>query len=174
MESIDECFIWEILDDYRSSAYEAVEKMMLAAFLKIGRLFSEETEIPEEPVYGLSPFVLQQIRKHAIEGNIEEWLKVGDFGEKSQCLLDFLNVSSLQMKSLRTLFPRAFTKWSEEDDAALLDEYRRQSEAGLPIRWGELSGRFGRNPNALRLRLEHLGEDLGADAGRSRRAGRGR
>ena len=174
MEFIDESCIWEIMDDYRSFAYGAVEDMMLAAFLKIGRLFSDETEIPEEPVHGLSPFVLQKIREHADEGNLEEWLRAGDSGEKAQCLLDFLNVSRLQMKSLRARFPRAYTKWSKEDDAALLDEYRRQSETGLPIRWGELSGRFGRNPNALRLRLEHLGEDLEADASRSRRSGRGR
>ena len=174
MEFIDESCIWEILDDYRPFAYEAVEETMMAAFLKIGRLFSEETEIPDKPVYGLTPFVLQQIREHAVEGNLEEWLKAGSSGEKAQCLLDFLNVSRLQMKSLRARFPRAFTKWSEEDDAALLDEYRRQSETGLPVRWGELSERFGRNPNALRLRLEHLGEDLGADTSRSRRSGRGR
>ena len=158
MEFIDESCIWEILDDYRPFAYGVVEETMMAAFLKIGQLFSEETEIPDKPVYGLSPFVLQQIREHAVEGNLEEWLKAGSSGEKAQCLLDFLNVSRLQMKSLRARF----------------DEYRRQSETGLPVRWGELSERFGRNPNALRLRLEHLGEDLGADTGRSRRSGRGR
>ena len=169
MDFIDELCIWENLDDYRSSAYEAVDNMMLAAFLEIGRLFSEKTEIPEEPVHGLSPCVLQQIRKHATEGNLEQWLKAGDPGEKAQCILDFLNLTRLQRKSLRTRFPRAFTKWTEEDDTALLEGYRQQKEAGHPVLWNELSDRFGRNPNALKLRLEHLGEDLGASAGRSRR-----
>lgn len=178
MESVDtpsapstESRIREILDDYRSFAYNHLDDLMQAAYLEIGRVLSEGTDIPPRSIHGLSPLVLRLIRKHALDGNLEEWLMAGGPGEKERCLLDFLNYGSLQMKSFRARFPRAFTKWTEEEDAALLDEYKQQSGSGRPIRWGEMSDRLGRNPNALKLRLEHLGENLGADAGRSRRPG---
>ncbi len=174
MENFDSR-IREILDDYRSLAYKTLDDMMQEAYLEIGRVLSEGTDpTPARSIHGLSPFVLRQIRKHTDDGDLEKWLTSSGPGEKEQCLLDFLHFGSLQMKSVRARFPRAFTKWTEEEDESLLEAYHEQLEMKHPVRWGDLSDRLGRNPNALKLRLERLGENLGSNAGHSRRAGTGR
>ena len=141
---------------------------MQAAFLEIGETLSGEPDVMTHSVRGLSPFALRRIFQHTHDGDLEKWLETDNSGEKEQCLLDFLNLGRLQMKSLQARFPRAFTKWTEEEDQALLDEYKRHSKEYRTIHWSELSDQFGRNPNALKLRLEYLGKNLGADAGRSR------
>ena len=47
-------------------------------------------------------------------------------------------------------------------DEALLEMYAHKPS------WRSLSSHFGRNINAIKLRLQHLGVDLGAEAGRAR------
>ena len=55
-----------------------------------------------------------------------------------------------RMARIRTRFPRAYERWSSEED----DELRRLHEAG----WDEtdLADRFGRQPSAIRSRIEKL------------------
>ena len=76
------------------------------------------------------------------------------------------------MQELRARFPRAFTKWVAEEDQTLLAQYQDATAQGQKVNWGALAGRFGRNVNAIKLRLEHLGVNLGPDAGQPRRSTR--
>ena len=164
-----------ILDEHRALAHDTLDDLMHEAFLEIGALLSAPAggsaapeAAPARAVAGLSARTLQLIRQHHDAGDLAEWLTTGAGGNKSTCISQFLQLSALQMQELRGRFPRAFTKWTDEEDAALLSQYRETTEKGQRINWGALAGRFGRNGNALKLRLEHLGVDLGPEAGRPR------
>ena len=161
-----------ILDEHRALAHDTLDDLMHESFLEIGALLSTPAEgaaAPERAVGGLSPRTLQLIRQHHDAGDLAEWLTTGAGGNKSTCISQFLNLNALQMQELRARFPRAFTKWAAEEDQTLLAQYQDATAQGQKVNWGALAGRFGRNVNALKLRLEHLGVDLGPDAGRPRR-----
>ena len=102
-------------------------------------------------------------------GDLAEWLTSGAAGNKITCISQFLNLNAMQMQELRVRFPRAFMKWTDDEDRALLSLYQEATAQGKKVGWGELARTFGRNTNALRLRLEHLGVDLGDEAGQPRR-----
>ena len=174
-----EARIQTILDEQRAQAHDALDDLMYESFLEIGALLSAPAGGPAAPgpadtparaVAGLSPRILQLIRQHHDAGDLAEWLAAGAGGNKSTCISQFLNLNALQMQELRVRFPRAFTKWADEEDAALLAQYQETTAQGQKVNWGVLAGRFGRNVNALKLRLEHLGVNLGPDAGHSRRS----
>jgi hypothetical protein len=59
-----------------------------------------------------------------------------------------------QVTEIRRKHPRAYARWTPEDDAALLDATR----AGHGI--DSLVGTFGRQPGAIRSRLARLGVQL--------------
>ena len=149
-------------------AHEALDDLMYETFLEIGEVLAESEEVPGKAVGGLSSFALRQIRQHAQTGDLAEWLASGADGDKSLYLRDFLNLGKLQMTELKSRYPRAFTKWTPEEDEGLLARYQKESEGGRRVPWGRMATDLGRNPNALRLRLEHLGIDLGPEAGRPR------
>ncbi len=171
-----EARIQAILDEHRVQAHDVLDDLMHEAFLEIGTLLStpaSDADAPEatpgRAVGGLSPRTLQLIRQHHDAGDLAEWLTTGAGGTKSTCIYQFLNLNALQMQELRIRFPRAFTKWAAEEDQTLLAQYQDATAQGQKVNWGALAGRFGRNVNAIKLRLEHLGVNLGPDAGQPRR-----
>ena len=166
-----EARIQTILDEQRAQAHDALDDLMYESFLEIGALLSAP-DTPARAVAGLSPRTLQLIRQHHDAGDLAEWLTTGAGGNKSTCISQFLNLNALQMQELRARFPRAFTKWAAEEDQTLLAQYQDATTQGQKVNWGALAGRFGRNVNAIKLRLEHLGVDLGPDAGQPRRSTR--
>lgn len=161
--------IQQILEENRSTAHDVLEDLMLETFQDIGKVLAETGGQSDKAICGLSAFALRQIGQHAQSGDLAEWLAAGADGDKSLYLRDFLNLSKLQMIELRTRYPRAFTKWTPEEDENLLARYQTESVSGTRVPWGRMASDLGRNPNALRLRLEHLGIDLGPEASRSRR-----
>ncbi|MCR5350905.1 MAG: hypothetical protein K6E35_00210 [Bacteroidales bacterium] len=176
-----EARIQEILDEQRTLAHDTLDDLMHEAFLEIGEVLAVPQDatgtppaLPDKAIRGLSVQAMQQIRQHYSDGDLTEWLTSGADGNKIRYLYQFLNFSALQMQEFRVRFPRAFQKWTEEEDNALLAQYRQDTEEGRRVPWGRLSAHFGRNPNALRLRLEHLGIELGDEAGRPRRPDRAR
>ena len=164
-----EARIQAILDEQRAQAHDALDDLMYESFLEIGALLSAP-DTPARAVAGLSPRTLQLIRQHHDAGDLAEWLAAGAGGAKCICISQFLNLNALQMQELRARFPRAFTKWAAEEDQTLLAQYQDATAQGQKVNWGALAGRFGRNVNAIKLRLEHLGVNLGPDAGHSRRS----
>ena len=174
-----EARIQTILDEQRAQAHDALDDLMYESFLEIGALLSAPAggsaapeAAPARAVAGLSPRTLQLIRQHHDAGDLAEWLAAGAGGTKSICISQFLNLNALQMQELRARFPRAFTKWAAEEDQTLLAQYQDATAQGQKVNWGALAGRFGRNVNAIKLRLEHLGVNLGPDAGQPRRSTR--
>ena len=165
--------IQQILDEQRSMAYEVLDDLMYETFLQVGQALTEEGHDAEQlqAIGGLSSYALRQIRQHTAAGNLTDWLSGGADGDKSLYLRDFLNFNKLQMDELKVRYPRAFTKWTDAEDEALLARYHQEAQNGQRVSWGDMAKQLGRNPNALRLRLGHLGIDLGPEAGRPRRAG---
>ncbi|MCW6050960.1 hypothetical protein QUB60_08750 [Microcoleus sp. A2-C5] len=79
-------------------------------------------------------------------------------GEINQPLGSGLNVepknadrSKTQNEKIRQKYPRAYIKWSREEDENLQKEYASDQQIG------ELAQRFQRQPAAIRLRLQKLG-----------------
>jgi hypothetical protein len=180
--STREARIREVLDEHRSLAHGALDDLMYEAFLEIGRILNTPEEaagdnqagsapVPAMPVGGLSAFALRQIQHHAAAGDLADWLAGGADKDKCLYLRDFLNLGKLQAEELRLRYPKAFTKWTDDQDQALLANYREATEGGRSVNWRQFSEPFGRNVNAIKLRLERLGINLGAEAGHSRRPG---
>lgn len=174
-----EARIQAVLSGQRAIAHDALDDLMHEAFHEIGVILSSQSAgsdapdaLPDRPVSGLSPKTLQLIRRHHDSGDLADWLSSDADGSKSTLLSQFLNLSALQMQELRARFPRAFMKWEDSEDAALLSAYQDETAQGQKANWGALADRFGRNVNALKLRLERLGINLGDEAGRPRRDGR--
>ena len=176
-----EARIQEVLDEHRSLAHGALDDLMYEAFLEIGRILStpegeavgegQSGSTPVQSVGGMSAYALRQIQHHTAAGDLADWLAGGADKDKCLYLRDFLNLGKLQAEELRMRYPKAFTKWTDDQDQALLSSYRQAVEDGKSVNWRQLSEPFGRNINAIKLRLEHLGIALGAEAGRSRRPG---
>ena len=180
--STREARIREVLDEHRSLAHGALDDLMYEAFLEIGRILNTPEEaagdnqagsapVPAMPVGGLSAFALRQIQHHAAAGDLADWLAGGADKDKCLYLRDFLNLGKLQAEELRLRYPKAFTKWTDDQDQALLANYREATEGGRSVNWRQFCEPFGRNVNAIKLRLERLGINLGAEAGHSRRPG---
>lgn len=176
----DEKRIRSILEEYRTLAFDALDQLMFEAFHELGRALAE-TEgsvrtdasgpVPVRAVCGLSARTLRQIQEHYEDGDLADWLDAGIDGERLPYLREFLNLNSLEMKELKMRHSNAFTRWTAEQEASLLASYREYAESGVQVPWWILSLQSGRNVNALKLRLEKLGVDLGPEAGRPRRPG---
>ena len=67
--------------------------------------------------------------------------------------LEFMkrNSKAYSIKEIRKKYPKAYTKWTKEEDASLRDEYLQ----GKTI--DELAEKFQRKPSAIRSRLQKLG-----------------
>ena len=158
--------IQQILDEQRSLAYEALDDLLYDAFLEIGTLLAKtgDTEGPIRATGGLSSHALLRIREHAASGDLSDWLAGGADGDKSLYIKDFLNLGKLQVEELRARYPRAYSKWTDADDEALLSSYRQAAQPGQQIPWSRMAEQLGRNSNALKIRLGYLGVDLGPEA----------
>ena len=164
--STREARIREVLDEHRSLAHGALDDLMYEAFLEIGRILNTPEEaagdsqagsapVPAMPVGGLSAFALRQIQHHAAAGDLADWLAGGADKDKCLYLRDFLNLGKLQAEELRLRYPKAFTKWTDDQDQALLASYRQATEGGRSVNWRQFCEPFGRNVNAIKLRLYH-------------------
>ena len=87
----------------------------------------------------------------------------------AELMMAFLDVQGLRRIVLRDRYPMAYKAWTDEEDASLRQLYDESSKSGDVIPWPSIASCMGRNVNAVKLRLEYLGYDLGSDAGRSRR-----
>ena len=158
----------EILSSHRKVADEAVADVMLDAFREVGA-FLAETEEAEGVVLefdkgagAFKPADLENALVHWRKQDLVEWFIGLSELERTTLMSRFLDYDRMRMQEFRARYPKAFMKWSAEEDAELAAMYKGQCP------WREMSARFGRNTNALKLRLERLGFDLGANAGRSR------
>ena len=165
----------EILSPLRSAAVDAVEDLMTEAFIQVGALLlctSREAGRAlsfDRQACGLSSYLLKQIYDHAAAGTLEDWLVADAAKDRYRKVSDFLDMYRMQREDLRIRFPRAFQKWTPEEDAELLRPYHAATDGGRKVRWREFVQPFGRNENAVKLRLERLGIDLGDDSGMPRR-----
>ena len=158
----------EILSSHRKVADEAVADVMLDAFREVGA-FLAETEEAEGAVLefdkgagAFKPEDLEKVLVHWRKQDLVEWFIGLSELERTTLMSRFLDYDRMRIQEFRARYPKAFMKWSAEEDAELSAMYSGQCS------WREMSAHFGRNTNALKLRLERLGFDLGANAGRSR------
>jgi len=97
-----------------------------------------------KPVSGEFQHHRVMIFEEDFEAFIEGIDKAIDFIGKSQ------NQKSFNLEKIQQQFPKAYTKWSSEDDELLQNKY----DEGISV--AELSQIFQRQPGAIRSRLEKL------------------
>lgn len=158
----------EILSSHRKVADEAVADVMLDAFREVGALLAETEEAEgavlefDKGAGAFKPEDLEKVLVHWRKQDLVEWFIGLSELERTTLMSRFLDYDRMRIQEFRARYPKAFMKWSAEEDAELAAMYKGQCP------WREMSAHFGRNTNALKLRLERLGFDLGANAGRSR------
>lgn len=157
-----------VLAPHRSIAYDALTDIMMDALRDVSEWMNADecSELDgwefDRDVCG---FRQEQLEKVYISGGgdrLLQWVAGMQEQDRLSLLMSFLDWDRLRMNDFRARYPNSFLKWSGSDDEALLEMYSSGSS------WRTLSNHFGRNVNAIKLRLQHLGIDLGADAGRSR------
>ena len=165
----------EILSPLRSAALDAVEDLMTEAFMQVGALLARiSRESGKQLTFnrqagGLAPFLLKQIHDHATTGTLERWMTEDAGKDRYRKISDFLDLYRMQQNDFKARFPKAYQKWSPEEDAELLRLYQLASEGGRKVQWKELTSPLERNENAIKIRLGRLGIDLGEEAGVPRR-----
>ena len=158
----------EILSSHRKVADEAVMDVMLDAFREVGALLAETEEAEgvvlefDKGAGAFKPADLENALVHWRKQDLVEWFIGLSELERTTLIMRFLDYDRMRAQEFRARYPKAFMKWSAEEDAELAAMYKGQYP------WREMSAHFGRNTNALKLRLERLGFDLGANGGRSR------
>ena len=166
----------EILSPLRSAAQDAVEDLMQEAFAEVGKLLASTAKDSgkrisfDKQVCGLAPFLLKQIYEQTEAGKLEGWLAGNTDKDRYRRFSDFLDLFRMQQEGFRARFPKAYQKWTPEEDAELLSQYAIASEGKKKVHWNELGHKFGRNANAIKLRRGRLGVNLGIEAGVPRRA----
>lgn len=160
--------ITDMMAPHRSIAYDAVTDIMLEAFEELSDFLNDKGLSGAEgwtfnrQAGGFRPEQIEKIYEMGKAGEPVVWLSGLTEGERFALMMAFMDWDRLRMKEFRNRYPRSFTKWEPAEDEALLEMYPNRAS------WRELSSRFGRNVNAVKLRLQHLGVDLGAEAGRAR------
>lgn len=158
-----------VLDVQRCMIYETVEDVMSETFCEIGQMFMTQEKVQgcdltfKKSLCGLPVDVLKDIRQHAIDDDIPEWIAMGAEGKRARLLMSFLDTNRLSAEDFKAKFPMAYAKWTDEDDSTLKKMWSEGQS------WASMSGVLQRNVNALKLRLEKLGVDLGKEAGVPRR-----
>ena len=157
-----------VLAPHRSIAYDALTDIMMDALKDVSEWMNADEcsgmdgwEFDRD----VCGFRQEQLEKVFISGGgdrLLHWVAGMQEQDRLSLLMSFLDWDRLRMNDFRARYPNSFLKWSGSDDEALLEMYSSGSS------WRTLSNHFGRNVNAIKLRLQHLGVDLGADAGRSR------
>lgn len=160
--------IQDMLAPHRSVSYDAVTDIMLEALEELAGLLDDKGVAGEEgwsfnrSVCGFRPEQLEKISMMDEAGGPVVWLSSLTEGEKMAMMMAFMDWDRMRMKEFRRRYPKSFMKWEPSEDEVLLEMYAHKPS------WRELSSHFGRNINAVKLRLQHLGVDLGAEAGRAR------
>ncbi|MCQ2141705.1 MAG: hypothetical protein MJY83_05105 [Bacteroidales bacterium] len=158
-----------VLEVQRCVTYESVEDIIMETFYELGQLIMTQEKVQgadlafRKSICGLPVDVLKDIREHAYAEDIPEWVSMGADGKRARLLLSFLDTNRLSQEDFRSKFPKAYAKWSEEDDSTLMQMWSEGQS------WPNMSNVLQRNVNALKLRLEKLGVNLGKDAGVPRR-----
>lgn len=166
----------EILSPLRSAAQDAVEDLMQEAFTSVGKLLVSTARDSgkrisfDKQVCGLAPFLLKHIYDYSMAGELEDWLAGDPDNDRYRRFSDFLDLFRMQQEGFRARFPKAYQKWTPEEDAELLRQYAIASDGEKKVHWDELSHTFDRNVNAIKLRLGRLGINLGKESGVPRRA----
>lgn len=156
------------LASQRSIAYDALTDILMDSLTAVAETL--DTELTPEyegwefdrAVCGFRPEQMEMLVKNGSPERLLRWFSVLSEQEKMALLIPFLDWDRLRMSEFRTRYPNSFLKWSAADDETLLEMY------GTGSSWQTLSGHFGRNVNAVKLRLQHLGIDLGPDSARPR------
>lgn len=157
-----------ILASQRSIAYDALTDILMDALNAIAETL--DTELTPDcdgwefnrTVCGFRPEQLEKVVKNGTPERMMNWFTVMTEQERMSFLTSLLDLERLRMNDFRSRYPNSFLKWSAAEDEALLEMY------GSGCSWKALSDHFGRNVNALKLRLQHLGIDLGPDSARPR------
>lgn len=147
----------DIIEEQRELALSKVDEQMLQAFVEIGEWVCNEAleyDLKRESICGYTQNTLRLIGEHYAAGDLETWT----FGERYyRNLVDFMGLNKIRFSDFRKRYPNAFSKWSEKEEQILMEAYA----AGASL--SSISARMGRNVNALRLRLEHLGVSVPSD-----------
>ena len=157
-----------VLAPHRGIAYDALTDVLMDALEEVVFLLNGEASGADEGlefdkrVCGFRPEQMERISKCENPEKLLHWVSGMAEQERLSLLMVFLNWDEIRMREFRARFPNSFMKWNPSDD----EELRRMYATGST--WRALSNHFGRNVNAIKLRLQHLGIDLGADAASSR------
>ena len=157
-----------VLAPHRGIAYDALTDVLMDALEEVLFLLNGEASGADEGlefdkrVCGFRPEQMERISKCENPEKLLHWVSGMAEQERLSLLMVFLNWDEIRMREFRARFPNSFMKWNPSDD----EELRRMYATGST--WRALSNHFGRNVNAIKLRLQHLGIDLGADAASSR------
>lgn len=157
-----------IIEGYRQKAYICIEEVMWKAFEEVGKCINlcskpsfddmdEEESIQKSKEYlhimskrgicGLSYTTLHDICRITESG--------GNFPEKSKAkkctyLIEFLKTRTLSFEATRNKYPNYLKSWTHEDDEKL----ERMWCEGASTK--KLALTFGRNPGAIKARIEKL------------------
>ncbi|MCZ0940630.1 MAG: RecQ family ATP-dependent DNA helicase [Caldilineaceae bacterium] len=118
--------------------------------------FALTTQVVAESEW--TPDVLQRRQSELINALKKEWRLDGSSPSSPVHILKEQNKPAYTVEEKRREHPRAYEKWSLEDDERLKEMYA----AGHSI--AELAKHFGRNNGAIRSRLKKLGLDKGVVA----------
>lgn len=161
----------KLLNPLRSAAHDAVDDLMTEAFTALSEVLvrtiraSDLRPSFDKSICGLSPALLRQLYEKGVDGTLKIWLPEALRRDRYRLLTDFLDLYRLRIGEFRTRFPKAYAKWSLEEDTVLLERYKEVESKGTGCPWREWESLFGRNQNALKLRLGKLGIDLGDQTG---------
>ena len=141
---------------------------MLEAFEELCNFLNDKNIVGEEgwsfnhPVCGFRPEQIERILELGKAGGPVQWLARLTEAERMAMIMAFMDWDRIRMREFRSRYPKSFMKWEPDEEEALLEMYSQK------VSWRTLSSHFGRNINAIKLRLQHLGVDLGEEAGRAR------
>lgn len=157
-----------VLAPHRSIAYDALTDIMMDALTDVIVFLNSDTVEGfdgwdfDRAVCGFRPDQMEKLVRKGSAEDLLSWVSMMAEQEKLSLLMAFLDWERLRLNDFRARYPNSFLKWSLADD----EELRAMYAAGSS--WRTMSARFGRNVNAIKLRLQHLGVDLGAEAARPR------
>ena len=184
--------IADIIESFRRQAYMDIMESMDYCFTKLAA-YMVQTDNPERPgptiskmLSGLPPVLFRGLYEDRMNYHDDDGIPYEYEGISfnslathveaaggmtiAELMMDFLDVQGLRRIVLKDRCPKAYKLWTDEEDASLRQLYDESAKSGDVIPWPSIASCMGRNVNAVKLRLEYLGYDLGPDAGHSRRS----
>lgn len=144
-----------ILDDGRHEAMMRIEDIEKEVFERIAKEIAEE-ESRSGKTMNLAKGLLG-MKAESIREICEEYRKSGDLcsytrGDKrSSLVMEFLNFDRMRVRMFKTRYPKAFMKWSKDEEDRLCE----MMKAGESFE--AMSRAFKRNINSIKLHLDRLG-----------------